>query len=77
MSAPASPRLYERLRAPLRRCLLVTLIVTATAVLVAFADRHDQFVDVSRDARSSLDAKSLEVLGLLGAPVTVTAVLPR
>ncbi|MGE0485092.1 MAG: GldG family protein [Gammaproteobacteria bacterium] len=77
MSVPDAPTWRERLRGPFRRLGWGLLIVTVTAVLVATADRHLHVVDVSRDARSSLDAKSLEVLRLLDGPLTVTAVLPR
>lgn len=58
--------------------LVAALAVCATAIaLVAFADRHNQVFDVSRDARHSLDAKSVEVLGLLPEPVEVLAVIPH
>lgn len=52
------------------------LIVAAAALVVHAFDTQHALIDLSRDARNSLDPRSIEVLGLLHGPLEVVALVP-
>ena len=56
---------------------LVPLVLLAAVMLgVRTLDRHNHVVDVSRDARNSLDGKTVQVLAMLPEPLDVVALVP-
>ncbi|MBK8957929.1 MAG: Gldg family protein [Proteobacteria bacterium] len=56
--------------------LVPLLMLAAVVVGVRTLDRHNQVWDVSRDARNSLDQKTVKVLAMLPAPLEVVALVP-
>ena len=56
--------------------LAALAIVPVVVAGIDFGDRHNHVVDISRDARESLDPRSIAVLELLPGPLTVTALVP-
>lgn len=60
----------------LRYALVPVVLLTAVIIGVHTLDHHNLIVDVSRDARNSLDAKSVRVLAMLPAPLEVVALVP-
>ncbi|MBK6658531.1 MAG: hypothetical protein IPG43_10480 [Proteobacteria bacterium] len=56
--------------------LVPLLLLAAVVVGVRTLDRHNQVWDVSRDARNSLDKKTIQVLAMLPAPLEVVALVP-
>ena len=60
----------------LRYALVPVVLLTAVIIGVHTLDHHNLIVDVSRDARNSLDAKSVRVLAMLPAPLEAVALVP-
>lgn len=60
----------------LRHALVPLLLLTALVILVRTLDQHNVVRDVSRDARNSLDPRSVAVLAELDGPVEAVALLP-
>lgn len=58
------------------RFLAGIALLIAVGGLVHVADQHNRVIDISRDARSSLDPKSIAVLELLPGPLEVIACVP-
>ena len=59
------------------RFALVPLVLFAAVVSgVHSLDHHNLIVDVSHDARNSLDRKSVQVLAMLPAPLEAVALVP-
>ncbi len=58
------------------RVLAGVALLAAVGGVIAFADQHNRVIDISRDARSSLNPKSVAVLELLPGPVDVIACVP-
>ena len=56
--------------------LVPVVLLTAVIIGVHTLDHHNLIVDVSRDARNSLDAKSVRVLAMLPAPLEAVALVP-
>ena len=62
--------------ARLRHALVPLLLLAALVTLVRTLDQHNLVRDVSRDARNSLDPRSVAVLAQLDGPVEAVALLP-
>ncbi|MGE3849697.1 MAG: ABC transporter, partial [Gammaproteobacteria bacterium] len=62
--------------ARLRHALVPLLLLAALVMLVRTLDQHNLVRDVSRDARNSLDPRSVAVLAELHGPVEAVALLP-
>lgn len=60
----------------LLHALVPPLLLAAVVIGVHTLDRHNVVVDVSRDARNSLDPKTAQVLALLPEPLDVVALVP-
>ncbi len=63
---------FARLGFALVPVVLFTAVVTGVHTL----DHHNLVVDVTRDARNSLDPKSVQVLAMLPAPLEAVALVP-
>jgi hypothetical protein len=62
--------------ARLRHALVPLLLLAAVVLGVHTLDLHNIVVDVSRDARNSLDPKTVQVLGMLPEPLEAVALVP-
>lgn len=62
--------------ARLRYALIPPLLLAAVVLGVHTLDQHNVVVDVSRDARNSLDPKSARVLAMLPEPLEAVALVP-
>ena len=62
--------------ARLRYALIPPLLFMAVVLGVRTLDQHNVVVDVSRGARNSLDAKTVQVLAMLPEPLEVVVLLP-
>lgn len=62
--------------ARLRSWCVPWLVVVAAGLVVHAFDTQHALVDLSRDARNSLDRRSVEVLALLEGPLDVVALVP-
>ena len=56
--------------------LLPWLLIAGTGGIVHLADQYNEIVDVSRDARNSLDPKTVAVLAMLPGPLEAVALVP-
>jgi len=61
----------------LRYALVPPLLLAAAVFGVHTLDHHNVVVDVSRDARNSLDAKTVQVLAMLPEPLEAVALVPN
>ena len=61
----------------LRYALVPVVLITAVIVGVYSLDHHNVIIDVSHDARNSLDPKSVQVLAMLPAPLEAVALVPE
>ena len=60
----------------LRFALVPVVLLAAVVIGVYTLDHHNLILDVSRDARNSLDPKSVQVLAMLPAPLEAVALVP-
>ena len=65
-----------RLVLRLRRYLAALAVLAAVGALIHYADVHNRVFDISRDARSSLAPKSIDVLALLPGELEIIACVP-
>lgn len=59
-----------------RYLFIIALVATCTWSLINYANQHNHITDFSRAARNSIDARSVEVLGLFDGEITLTAFVP-
>lgn len=56
--------------------LVPVVLISAVVIGVHSLDHHNLIIDVSHDARNSLDPKSVQVLAMLPAPLEAVALVP-